>query len=89
MTLPDEEIRSLLNTRQFLVDLLNPRKTPRVPEDVRQQAGYLLKHFPAETERMKQLTDVLSQLRLDADGWERFLAQSSPTDPGHAQPKRS
>jgi hypothetical protein len=29
-----------------LADLLDPKKTPRVPKEIRQQAGRMLKHFP-------------------------------------------
>jgi len=46
MTLPDERYRSLFNTRNFLIDLVNPRMTPRVPRQVRQRAMNLLRHFP-------------------------------------------
>jgi hypothetical protein len=46
MTLPCERYNALKSTEQFLVDLLDPKKTPRVPKAVRQQAYYCLRHFP-------------------------------------------
>lgn len=46
MTLPDERYRAVLNTKQFLLDLCDPKKTPRVPKDIRRQAYYCLKHYP-------------------------------------------
>ena len=46
MTLPFERKRAVTNTEQFLRDLLEPQKTPRVPATVRRQAGSLLKHYP-------------------------------------------
>lgn len=46
MTLPDERYRSLVHTKQFLYDLLNTQKTPRVPKIIRQQAKALLRHWP-------------------------------------------
>jgi hypothetical protein len=46
MTLPFERTRSVLNTRQFLLELCNPEQTPRVPKTVRSQARALLRHFP-------------------------------------------
>lgn len=46
MTLPDERTRALLNVKHFLLDLLDPKKTPRVPKEIRRQARYLLKHYP-------------------------------------------
>jgi len=33
MTLPFERKRAVLHTEQFLKDLLDPQKTPRVPEN--------------------------------------------------------
>lgn len=50
MTLPNERTRAVSNAKRFLRDLLDPKKTPRVPKDVRRQAYYVLKHFPANYE---------------------------------------
>lgn len=46
MTLPDERTRAVLNTKRFLLDLLDPKKTPKVPKKIRKQAYSLLKHYP-------------------------------------------
>lgn len=46
MTIPFERTRSILQTKDFLERLLNPRETPRVPRAVRAQAKTLLRHFP-------------------------------------------
>lgn len=46
MTLPDERYRAIQNTRRFLQDLMDPKKTPRVPRQVRQQAYAMLRHYP-------------------------------------------
>ena len=46
MTLPIERTHAVLRTEQFLKDLLNPRATPRVPREVREQAYRCLKHYP-------------------------------------------
>jgi hypothetical protein len=48
MTLPYERYRAVRITREFLADLLDSAKTPRVPRSVRQTAARCLKHFPAE-----------------------------------------
>jgi hypothetical protein len=50
MSLPEEKIRAVTATRQFLYDLLNPKKTPRVPKAVRLEARRVLKHFPFDCE---------------------------------------
>jgi hypothetical protein len=46
MTLPDERYNSVLRTRQFLRELCDPKQTPRVPKDIRQQARWCLRHYP-------------------------------------------
>jgi hypothetical protein len=48
MTLPDERYRAVLNTEKFLNDLLDPKKTPRVPKAIRKQAYYCLRHYPSK-----------------------------------------
>ena len=48
MTLPSERSRAVHNTKQFLYDLLDRTKTPRVPEDIRKRAYQLLKHYPGQ-----------------------------------------
>lgn len=46
MTLPHEEAYAIARTRQFLLDLLNPKATPRVPREIRRRAHVLSKHYP-------------------------------------------
>lgn len=46
MTMPFERTRAVLATREFLQDLTDRSKTPRVPEGVRAQARSLLRHYP-------------------------------------------
>lgn len=48
MTVPAERTRSVKYAREFLRDLLDPKKTPKVPRAIRQQALRVLKHFPGE-----------------------------------------
>jgi hypothetical protein len=48
MTLPDERYRAVINTEKFLQDLLDPKKTPRVPKDIRKQAYWCLRHYPSK-----------------------------------------
>lgn len=54
MSLPEEKLRAMVSSRQFLFDLLDPKKTPRVPRAVRKTAHRLTKHwpFPFEIEEM-------------------------------------
>ena len=46
MTLPDERYRAVLYARKFCEDLLDPKKTPRVPKAFRKRARSVLRHFP-------------------------------------------
>jgi len=47
MTLPDERFRSIKGTEEFLQSLLDPKKTPRVPKDIRDGARWCLRHYPS------------------------------------------
>lgn len=46
MTLPYERTRAVVQTEEFLKNLINPKKTPRVPKEIRRQAYFLLRHYP-------------------------------------------
>ena len=46
MTLPDERYRALRCGQQLLLDLLNPKVTPKVPKYIRQRAYSILRHYP-------------------------------------------
>ena len=46
MTLPVERKNAVIRTEQFLKDLMDPKKTPRVPKEIRKQAYRCLKHYP-------------------------------------------
>jgi hypothetical protein len=68
MTIPSERTRAVLNTEQFLVDLLDPKKTPRVPKDIRRRASSLLRHYPS-------LYDMEMTVQ---EGSSRFGDQNNP-----------
>ena len=46
MTLPCERYNAIKYTEQFLKDLMDPKKTPRVPQEIRKQAYHCLRHYP-------------------------------------------
>lgn len=50
MTLPIERTNAVVWTESFLKDLLDPKKTPRVPKTIRDQARRLLRHYPTKFE---------------------------------------
>ncbi|QAY90701.1 hypothetical protein CUN63_12490 [Pseudomonas sp. ACM7] len=45
MTMPHERTRAVIQTREFLVEL---SREDSLPERVRRDARFLLRHFPAE-----------------------------------------
>jgi len=46
MSLRYEQYNSLRATKDFLRDLLDPRKTERIPRDIRKRAYRCLRHYP-------------------------------------------
>ena len=48
MTMPCERTWAIRNTNQFLIDLLDPKKTPRVPSAIRKEAYRCLRHYPGD-----------------------------------------
>lgn len=66
MTMPNERRWAVDNTRQFLVDLMDPKKTPRVPSSVRKEAYRCLKHYPGEY-YMEQVADQAPEIFGDWD----------------------
>ncbi len=82
MTLPDERYRAVMWAERFLRDLAHDTVNyPRVPKKIRQEAGSILRHFPAEyemkqasekapdvfQERMEPLTRLVLQYEQDKD----------------------
>ena len=61
MTLPDERYRSLVYTKKFLMELLSPHMTPRVPKIIRQRAHSLLRHWPDDY-HLELMTEDMPQI---------------------------
>jgi hypothetical protein len=61
MTLPYERFRAVKSAREFLGDLIDPRKTPRVPKEVRKRALFVLRHYPLDHE-MEQASELAPDL---------------------------
>lgn len=47
MTIASERTRAVNHTAEFLYDLLDPKRTPRVPREIRRRAAALLRHYPS------------------------------------------
>jgi hypothetical protein len=66
MTIPIERTRAVSYTRDFLCDLLDPKKTPRVPRNIRRRASELLRHYPSQfdmEETVKEGSSLFGPLR--------------------------
>ena len=48
MTMPSERTQAVLRTERFLLALRDPKKYPRVPKAVREEASRLLRHYPSK-----------------------------------------
>ena len=47
MTIPFERTRAILETKAFLLKLVDKKRRPPVPKSVREHAQYLLLHYPS------------------------------------------
>ena len=63
MTLPDERTRAIIYARKFLLDLMTPSETPRVPREIRNRARAVLRHYPlpSEVEVIAKDSDLLDK----------------------------
>jgi hypothetical protein len=50
MTVPRERTNAVMFTENFLLRLIDPKQTPRVPRAIRQEAHRLLRHYPSRFE---------------------------------------
>lgn len=69
VTMPNERRYAVNMTRQFLLDLLDPKKTPRVPSSVRKEAGRCLRHYPGEYYMEKAREEAPSVFGEWNSGW--------------------
>lgn len=69
MTLPDERYRAVLHTEQFLLQLCDPKQTPKMSKEIRQRAFSLLRHYPTSLDMeltSEKIPDVFAKdIRFD------------------------
>lgn len=70
MTMPNERRNAVNITRQFLLDLQDPKKTPRVPSSVRKEASRCLRHFPGEYYMLKA-SEQAPEVFGEWDSWKK------------------
>ena len=57
MTVPIERFNSIKYTRDFLRDLLDSKKTKKIPREIRRRASSCLRHFPSDLDMMMAAED--------------------------------
>lgn len=77
MTLPDERYRALKCGEQFLLDLCNPKLTPKVPKYVRDRARSILKHYPSRYD-MDRIAETMPDLMSNKPIWDHYSDLPSP-----------
>lgn len=80
MTLPDERYRSLVQTKKFLLELLSPTMTPRVPKIVRQRARSLLRHWPDDYHLEMMTIDMPRHFAKELEPLYKMVKQYEPKD---------
>lgn len=80
MTLPDERYRAVLAAEQFLQDLLDPTKTPRVPGSIRRQARAVLRHYPSKWDMDRAATAAPEVFQEHMEDLTRFIRKGVHKD---------
>ena len=75
MTLPDERYRAVIQTREFLFDLADPKKTPRLSKQIRQQAIWCLRHYPSAWDMEAASREAPEVFAKTMDPLHRLIAQ--------------
>jgi hypothetical protein len=67
MTLPDERFRAVIDAKIFMHDLLDPKKTSRVPKEIRHRAYSVLRHYPSywDLERVSERSPEVFQPQIE------------------------
>jgi hypothetical protein len=75
MTLPDERYRAVRQAEQFLKDLCDPSKSPRVPKAIRHQASSILRHYPCswDMDLAAHCTPTVFESRNKLDDVQAFI----------------
>jgi hypothetical protein len=79
MTLPDERYRALKCGYEFLLELLDPKKTPKVPKEIRQRAHHVLRHYPT-TYHLEKIAEKLPE-HFDKTPFMMRLQERNMNDP--------
>lgn len=77
MTLPNERTNAIIVAREFLLDLIDPKVTPKIPREVRRRAISCLRHYPHIFELMNVKDNIESLSHSEADAIINFSTIAS------------
>jgi hypothetical protein len=77
MTLPDERYRAMKCAEQFLLDLCNPKATPKVPAAIRYRARSILKHYPTKFD-IDRIAESAPDIVSNKPMWDHYGDLPSP-----------
>ena len=69
MTIPIERYYSIANAQDFKLDLMDPKKTPRISKAIRNRAAFCLRHYPSDYylyEMAKQCPDLIQHPEIES-----------------------
>ena len=81
MTIPYERTRALIETKSFLLKLVDTERLPHVPDAVRQHAEYLLRHYPSYAD-IRLAHRALPDLYGPVPTFQRMHAKTAITELG-------
>jgi hypothetical protein len=77
MTLPDERYRAMKCAEQFLLDLCDPKVTPKVPAAIRYRARATLKHYPTKFD-IDRIAESAPDVVSNKPMWDHYSDLPSP-----------
>ena len=77
MTLPNERYRALKCGEQFLLDLCNPKFTPKVPKYVRDRARSILRHYPTKLD-LESIAETMPDRFSNKPIWDHYSDLPAP-----------
>ena len=81
MTIPYERTRALIETKSFLLKLVDTERLLHVPEAVRQHAEYLSRHYPSYAD-IELVHRALPDLYGPVPPFQRLQAKTGITELG-------
>ena len=83
MTLPDERYSAVFRTAQFMLDL---QRREDIPEDVRQAARGLLRHYPTYYD-LQRIAEAVPEVMIERyEDLHKFILKGTAAGEGNERP---